>query len=71
VVAATALLAVFLMWGPQAFPWIGLACAGLQARIGLLALMMPAAWRCILALLAAGLKLRQLVRAEALPGLAG
>ena len=62
VLAASALLAVFLMWAAGSFPWIQLRAESLK-RVGLLALVMlgsgmiyfAAAW-------AAGLKLRQFAR---------
>ncbi len=62
VVAASALLAVFLMWGAQAFPWVELRAQGFK-RAGLLALMIAGAGVLYFgALMAAGLKLRQFVR---------
>jgi len=62
VVAASALLAVFLMWGAQAVPWIELRAQGFK-RAGLLALMIAGGVALYFgALMAAGLKLRQLVR---------
>ncbi|MBX3652808.1 MAG: murein biosynthesis integral membrane protein MurJ [Ramlibacter sp.] len=63
VLAATALLALFLVWGARAFPWVELGGAGGMRRIGLLALMIVgAAGLYFVALAAAGLKLRQFVR---------
>ena len=62
VLAASALLAVFLMWASSAFHWTQLQAARGQ-RIGLLFLLI--AGSAILyfgALWAAGLKLRQFVR---------
>jgi putative peptidoglycan lipid II flippase len=62
VVAASALLAVFLMWGAQTFAWIELRAQGFK-RAGLLALMIAAGVAIYFAaLLAGGLKLRQLLR---------
>ena len=61
VVAATALLAVFLMWGAHGFSWTGMRAAPAQ-RAGLMALMMLGAGAVYFAALwAAGLKLRQFV----------
>ncbi|MGE0330089.1 MAG: murein biosynthesis integral membrane protein MurJ [Ramlibacter sp.] len=62
VIAASALLAVFLMWGAQAVPWVELRAQGFK-RAGLLALMIAGGVALYFAaLMAAGLKLRQLVR---------
>ncbi len=62
VVAASAFLAVFLMWASQATPWIELKSDGLK-RIGLLALSITAAAAIyFIALWAAGLKLRALLK---------
>ncbi|MES2976245.1 MAG: murein biosynthesis integral membrane protein MurJ [Pseudomonadota bacterium] len=62
VVAASALLAVFLMWASGAFSWTGLQSRGL-ARAGLMAAVLcGSAAIYFLALWAAGLKLRQFVR---------
>jgi putative peptidoglycan lipid II flippase len=61
VTAASALLAVFLMWGAASFPWIGLRAQAMQ-RVGLMALMLlGAAAIYFVALAAAGVKLRQFV----------
>ncbi len=62
VVAASALLAVFLLWAAGAVSWTGLKAAYVQ-RIGLLAaVLMASAAIYFVALRVAGLKLRQLVR---------
>jgi putative peptidoglycan lipid II flippase len=62
VVAACALLAVFLMWANDAFVWTQLRSASFK-RIGLLALvMLGSALIYFVALWAAGLKLRQFLR---------
>ena len=62
VVAASALLAVFLLWAAGSVNWIGLKAAYLQ-KIGLLALVLLASAAIyFLALRICGLKLRQLVR---------
>jgi putative peptidoglycan lipid II flippase len=62
VVAASALLAVFLMWGANGFDWTALRAESLK-RIGLLALMVGGGVAIYFAaLLAAGLKLRQFAR---------
>ena len=62
VVAACALLAVFLMWANDAFAWTQLRSASFK-RIGLLALvMLGSALIYFVALWAAGLKLRQFLR---------
>jgi putative peptidoglycan lipid II flippase len=61
VLAATALLAVFLMWGAGGFPWLAMRAQSLQ-RVGLMALMLiGSAAIYFVALWAAGLKLRQFV----------
>jgi len=61
VVAAAALLAVFLMWGAHGFSWTAMRAVPAQ-RAGLMALMMlGAAAVYFAALWAAGLKLRQFV----------
>ena len=61
VLAASALLAVFLMWASASFSWIGLRAESLK-RVGLLALMMlGSALVYFSALWAAGLKLKQFV----------
>ncbi|MEZ0308170.1 MAG: murein biosynthesis integral membrane protein MurJ [Ramlibacter sp.] len=61
VVAATALLTVFLMWAAGSFPWLALRAQALQ-RAGLMALMLlGSAAIYFVALWAAGLKLRQFV----------
>ena len=62
VVAASALLAVLLVWGAQHFDWIQMRAASAK-RAGLLALMMAAAALLYFgALWATGLKLRQMLR---------
>ena len=62
VLAASALLAVFLLWAAGAVSWIGLKAAYLQ-RIGLLALTLAvSAAIYFVALWVSGLKLRQLMR---------
>ena len=62
VLAASALLAVFLMWGSSAFHWTQLRSQSL-ARIGLLALLLAGSATIYFgALWATGLKLRQMVR---------
>ena len=62
VVAASALLAVFLMWGANGFDWTALRAESLK-RIGLLALIVGGGVAIYFAaLLAAGLKLRQFAR---------
>ena len=62
VLAATALLAIFLMWASGNFDWLGLRTQSLK-RIGLLALVLFAsAVIYFVALLATGVKLRQLIR---------
>ena len=62
VIAASALLAVLLVWGAQHFDWVEMRGQTLQ-RIGLLAALMAAAAVLYFgALWAAGLKLRQLLR---------
>ncbi len=62
VIAATALLAVFLMYASNAVSWVGLKTAVLQ-RIGLLALVICAgAAIYFIALWVSGLKLKQLMR---------
>ena len=62
VIAATALLAVFLLWASTAVSWIGLKTAVLQ-RIGLMALVICAgAAIYFIALWVSGLKLKQLLR---------
>ena len=61
VIAASALLAIFLMWGAASFPWIGMRGDGLR-RVGLMAMMLlGAAAIYFVALAAAGVKLRQFV----------
>ncbi len=61
VVAATALLAVFLMWGAGSIPWIRLGAQPAQ-RAGLMALMLSgSAAIYFVALWASGVKLRQFV----------
>jgi putative peptidoglycan lipid II flippase len=61
VVAATALLAVFLMWASSAFPWLALRAEGFK-RAGLMALMLLGSAAIYFgALWAAGVKLRQFV----------
>lgn len=62
VIAACALLTVFLMWAGSAFDWTQLRSESLK-RIGLLALVLSASAAIyFVALWAAGLKLRQFVR---------
>ena len=62
VVAASALLAVLLVWGAQHFDWVGMRSHSLQ-RVGLLAALMAAAAVLYFgALWAAGLKLRKMLR---------
>ena len=62
VVAASALLAVFLLWSAGAVGWLGLKTAYLQ-RIGLLASVIIGGTAIyFIALWATGLKLRQLIR---------
>ncbi|MEJ6024007.1 murein biosynthesis integral membrane protein MurJ [Ramlibacter sp. PS4R-6] len=61
VVAATALMTVFLMWGASAFAWLALRAEALQ-RAALLAGLLAAAGAIYFAALwAAGLKLRQFI----------
>jgi putative peptidoglycan lipid II flippase len=61
VFAASALLAVFLMWAAGSFPWIALRAHALE-RAGLMAGMLAASGAIyFVALWAAGLKLRQFV----------
>jgi putative peptidoglycan lipid II flippase len=61
VIAASALLAVFLMWGAASFPWTTLRGMPLQ-RAGLMALMLIGAGAVyFIALAAAGVRLRQFV----------
>jgi putative peptidoglycan lipid II flippase len=62
VVAASALLALFLLWAAGAVSWTGLKAAYLQ-RIGLLAAVLCASGVIyFVALWVSGLKLRQLMR---------
>ncbi len=62
VIAATALLAIFLIWSTRTLPWVDPAVHDLQ-RVGMLALVMVAsALIYFLALWGAGLKLRQFAR---------
>ncbi len=62
VLAASALLAVFLMWASGSFPWLALQTEKFK-RIGLLALVISGAIAIyFVAILAAGLKLRQFLR---------
>ncbi len=62
VAAASALLAVFLLWGAQHFDWIALRAHRAQ-RVGLLALMLCAAAAVYFAVLrVAGLRLRDTLR---------
>lgn len=62
VVAASALLAVLLVWSSQHFDWIAMRAQSLQ-RVGLLAALMAASAVLYFgALWAAGLKLRQMLR---------
>jgi putative peptidoglycan lipid II flippase len=61
VFAATALLAVFLLWGADSFPWVQLRAQRWE-RIGLMVAMLSgSAALYFVALWAAGLKLRQFV----------
>jgi putative peptidoglycan lipid II flippase len=61
VFAASALLAVFLMWAAGAFPWIALRAHALQ-RAGWMATMLAASGAIyFVALWAAGVNLRQFV----------
>ena len=62
VIAANALLIVFLMWANAAFPWTQMRAESFK-RIGLLAvILVGSAAIYFMALWAAGLKLRQLIR---------
>lgn len=62
VIAACALLAVFLMWASSAFPWTQMPGESIK-RIGLLALILCASAAIyFIALWAGGLKLRQFVK---------
>ncbi|MDR3451243.1 MAG: murein biosynthesis integral membrane protein MurJ [Rhodoferax sp.] len=62
VIAASALLAVFLMWGAGAFDWTGLQAEKFE-RIGLLVLMVCVSVAIyFVALWAAGLRVRKLLR---------
>jgi putative peptidoglycan lipid II flippase len=62
VVAASALLAVFLLWAANAVSWTGLKTAYVQ-RIGLLAAVLFASGAIyFVAIWVFGLKLRQLMR---------
>ena len=62
VVAASALLAVFLMWSAGAVDWTGLRTESLK-RIGLMALVLIASAAIyFVALWAAGLKVRKLLQ---------
>lgn len=61
VLAASALLAVFLMWAAASFPWVAMRSQGLQ-RAGLMALMLVGSGAIyFVALWAGGLKPRQFV----------
>jgi putative peptidoglycan lipid II flippase len=61
VIAGSALLAVFLMWGAASFPWTGMRGQPLQ-RVGLMASMLLGAGAIyFVSLAAAGLRLRQFV----------
>ncbi|NPC56268.1 murein biosynthesis integral membrane protein MurJ [Caenimonas soli] len=61
VLAGTALLTVFLMWGAASFPWIAMRSQGWE-RAGLMALMLLGSGAIyFVAIWAAGLKLRQFV----------
>ena len=61
VLAATALLAVFLLWGAESIPWVQLRAHRLE-RVGLMAAMLAgAAALYFVALWAAGVKLAQFV----------
>ena len=62
VIAASALLAIFLIWAARSLPWVDPALPELK-RIGTLALVMAgSALIYFLALWGAGLKLRQFLR---------
>ena len=62
VVAASALLAIFLIWGAQHFDWLALRATSAR-RAGLLALLLAGAAALYFgALAASGLQLRQLFR---------
>ena len=62
VIAASALLAVFLMWANGAFPWLALKAEKLK-RIGLLALLISGSIAIYFAAIwATGVKVRQLLR---------
>jgi putative peptidoglycan lipid II flippase len=61
VLAASALLGVFLMWSASSFPWLAMRSQSLQ-RVGLMTLILAtSAAIYFVALWAAGLKLRQFV----------
>jgi putative peptidoglycan lipid II flippase len=63
VIAATALLALFLIWAARTLPWVGPSVHDLQ-RVGTLALVLSvSAAIYFVALWGAGLKLRQFLRA--------
>ena len=62
VLAASALLAAFLLWAAGSVNWLGLKAAYLQ-KIGLMALVLLASFAIyFIALRVSGLKLRQLLR---------
>jgi putative peptidoglycan lipid II flippase len=62
VIAATSLLAIFLIWANGAFPWIELRSEGWK-RVGLLAsILVGASAIYFVAILASGLKLKQFLR---------
>jgi putative peptidoglycan lipid II flippase len=62
VLAATALMAVFLMWGAGAVDWVGLRGASLQRVLWLALMILGAVLIYFGALWAGGVQLRQLVR---------
>jgi putative peptidoglycan lipid II flippase len=62
VIAGSALMAVLLMWAANRLPWIALQAQGLQ-RVGLLAAVLAAAAATyFIAIMAAGVKLRKLLK---------
>jgi putative peptidoglycan lipid II flippase len=61
VFAATALLAVFLMWGAGSFPWLAWRAEPLQRALAMAGMLAGSAVIYFLALWAAGVKLRQFV----------
>jgi putative peptidoglycan lipid II flippase len=62
VIAASALLAVLLLWGSQHFDWVGLRSNGLLRAALLAAMMAGAAVLYFGVLKLSGLNLRQLLR---------